>query len=298
MSGGGNDEKDGAPATPEQRPAIIFWACMGSAGWLLVTGLFVYLSPLPSDCAGPIRCMTLNEWGDFVAGVSAPLAFLWLVVAVFIQSKELSEQRAELRLTRREFELNRDVMKAQAEDAKQQAAYIGQQTALMTKGATESERKQKEQVLETTLEELGSTIRQHLHMQPVILGSGKNNSFQPAVFQTRSQDNEDFILRFADFLNGISSTGVKPPHFVNPRHKVEMMKAYLLAEEARRLAADLKGHSQSRIDRLRVPEIVSIFHSVFLDMHVDVSSAGEAVASAEFKAPWAPGLADDTDANI
>lgn len=45
----------------------------------------------------------LNEWGDFAAGAFAPLAFLWLVVAVVLQSSELREQREELRLTRQEF---------------------------------------------------------------------------------------------------------------------------------------------------------------------------------------------------
>ncbi len=36
------------------------------------------------------KSMTLNEWGDFLAGVSAPLAFIWLVIGYFQQGKELS----------------------------------------------------------------------------------------------------------------------------------------------------------------------------------------------------------------
>jgi hypothetical protein len=40
--------------------------------------------------------LTLNNWGDFVAGAFAPLAFLWLVVAVLLQKDELSLQRREL----------------------------------------------------------------------------------------------------------------------------------------------------------------------------------------------------------
>lgn len=41
-------------------------------------------------------CLDLNEFGDFLAGTFAPLAFLWLVLAVILQSKELGEQRRAL----------------------------------------------------------------------------------------------------------------------------------------------------------------------------------------------------------
>lgn len=67
----------------------------------------------------------LNEWGDFVAGVSAPIAFIWLVVAVLLQSTELREQRKELALTRSEFASNRAVMD-------KQAAFIKTQTDIMS----------------------------------------------------------------------------------------------------------------------------------------------------------------------
>ena len=38
----------------------------------------------------------LNELGDFIAGVSAPLAFLWLVVGIWQQGEDLKLQRADL----------------------------------------------------------------------------------------------------------------------------------------------------------------------------------------------------------
>ncbi|UVC08992.1 hypothetical protein IHQ71_28435 [Rhizobium sp. TH2] len=73
----------------------------------------------------------LNEWGDFMAGVFAPIAFVWLVTAVWIQSAELREQRTELQLTREEFVHQREVMKAQADEARKQAEYIGTQTRIL-----------------------------------------------------------------------------------------------------------------------------------------------------------------------
>lgn len=42
-----------------------------------------------------IACLTLNELGDFFAGVFAPLAFSWLVIAVFVQKDELHAQLQE-----------------------------------------------------------------------------------------------------------------------------------------------------------------------------------------------------------
>lgn len=43
--------------------------------------------------------MKLNEFGDFLAGAFAPLAFFWFVIGYFQQGKELQLQREELRLT-------------------------------------------------------------------------------------------------------------------------------------------------------------------------------------------------------
>ncbi|MEB2843788.1 hypothetical protein [Endobacterium cereale] len=48
----------------------------------------------------------LNEFGDFLAGVFAPLAFLWLIAAVITQRQELNE-------TRDQFEENQKVVDAQ-----------------------------------------------------------------------------------------------------------------------------------------------------------------------------------------
>jgi hypothetical protein len=42
--------------------------------------------------------LTLNEWGDFLAGAFAPLAFLWLVVGYMQQGEELQHSTNALRL--------------------------------------------------------------------------------------------------------------------------------------------------------------------------------------------------------
>ena len=53
--------------------------------------------------------MTLNEWGDFLAGGSAPLALLWLVIGYFQHGKEL-------RLNTRVLEMQQEELRHQVEE--------------------------------------------------------------------------------------------------------------------------------------------------------------------------------------
>ncbi|WP_170004908.1 hypothetical protein [Pseudopontixanthobacter vadosimaris] len=63
--------------------------------------------------------LRLNELGDFVGGVSSPLAFLWLVLGLFQQSREirLSGRALELqaREMRRSVDEHRRIASAKAE---------------------------------------------------------------------------------------------------------------------------------------------------------------------------------------
>jgi hypothetical protein len=77
-----------------------------------------------------LTCLSANEIGDFFAGVFAPLAFLWLIAAVIIQSKELKAQRQELSLTRDEMVATRETLSQQAAEMKASTAFIGIQTKI------------------------------------------------------------------------------------------------------------------------------------------------------------------------
>lgn len=79
-------------------------------------------------------CRTSNEIGDFLAGAFAPLAFLWLVVTVIIQSAALKKQSDELELAREEqvlirneLRLTRAATEAQLEEARKNLELIGSQ---------------------------------------------------------------------------------------------------------------------------------------------------------------------------
>ena len=77
--------------------AVIYWA-----SWAKIvsysaprTNFEVFLASRP------------NEVGDLLAGVAGALAFIWIIVTVWLQSKELAAQREELKLTRVEMEEQR-----------------------------------------------------------------------------------------------------------------------------------------------------------------------------------------------
>lgn len=118
------DEPD--PDLPRLSKGIL-WAA-GIFTFLWVGAAILIVLSFHSTTAEP---KSFNEWGDFIGGTSAPIAFIWLVVAVILQSTELREQRKELALTRQEFQHNRAVMIAQAHEARRQAEFIEQQTVIL-----------------------------------------------------------------------------------------------------------------------------------------------------------------------
>ncbi|MDF1726113.1 MAG: putative phage abortive infection protein [Sulfitobacter sp.] len=95
-------------------------------GWLLTIGVIVLVESiaLPTYCVGE-RCSTRledffalrpSEMGDTLAGIFSALAFIWIIVTVFLQSKELSEQRAVFLGQKEEFEKQNENLREQIFD--------------------------------------------------------------------------------------------------------------------------------------------------------------------------------------
>lgn len=114
----------------KRRKLAVFWLI--TVIWLVIAillGWFAHPS-YSSTCEGTFRCLTASEWGDFLAGVFAPTAFLWVVATVMLQSDEL-------RLQREEMTESRSVLTEQAREARQQAIYLGEQTTLLREEASQ-----------------------------------------------------------------------------------------------------------------------------------------------------------------
>ena len=70
-----------------------------TAAWISIFGIVVICN------VAAVGQMTLNAWGDFLAGASAPLALLWLVIGYFQQGKELRINTKALEAQQKELHL-------------------------------------------------------------------------------------------------------------------------------------------------------------------------------------------------
>lgn len=88
----------------------LVWGIVGTVIWLLIIFLFAVLNgyELPSS---------LNELGDALAGIFAPVAFLWLILGYLQQGKQLDQNTRALEQQEKALQLQIDEMR---ESVKQQ----------------------------------------------------------------------------------------------------------------------------------------------------------------------------------
>ncbi|WP_154667764.1 hypothetical protein [Leisingera caerulea] len=94
--------------------------------FLAIVIVLALLPQFTSDGGWQLRGWALitsppNEIGDTFAGVAGVLAFLWIIVTVWLQSQELAAQREELAATRSELKLAREAQEQQVVVMKEQA---------------------------------------------------------------------------------------------------------------------------------------------------------------------------------
>ena len=94
---------------------ILGWAA--TLAWLI----FIY-----RQIGKSAQVETLNEFGDFIAGAFAPLAFLWLVLGYYQQGKELQQNTEALRLQADELKATNDTLKVQTEELQKNVEHQGQ----------------------------------------------------------------------------------------------------------------------------------------------------------------------------
>jgi len=80
-------------------------------GVLLSAIYFIWVSMFVLPKLHTITDLSLNEAGDFFAGIFGPLAFLWLVLGYFQQGAELRQNNAALKLQAQELKNSVDQQK-------------------------------------------------------------------------------------------------------------------------------------------------------------------------------------------
>lgn len=154
---------DKAPGLTVSSKLTIIIATLVTVFWLVISCYFL-AARFPCNSVILVSCITkTSDWGDFFAGAFSPLAFVWLVVAVILQSMELKAQRHELALTRCEFRQTRAVAEAQAEESKRQAEFIGEQTAMLREQQSQAMRNDALEQFNASIEVLAARIINYDH---------------------------------------------------------------------------------------------------------------------------------------
>lgn len=152
----------------------------------------------------------LNSLGDFLAGLFAPVAFLWLVVTVFLQKQELS-------LTRQEMVDTRNVMIDQAAEAKAQKEFIEQQTAIMKRQADLAETSYKKNLRLQMFDKRVAVYDEiHRHLSAPIKTIATYDAFfefRHLVYRTRYLFNDDvnineWLHKLSDLIDDVLNCGV------------------------------------------------------------------------------------------
>ena len=81
--------------------------------WVLLVGVFISLK------RDDFLSMSFDTFGSFLSGITAPLAFVWLIVGYFLQRKELKENTEALQRQEQELQKQAEAMTAQKEQLAQ-----------------------------------------------------------------------------------------------------------------------------------------------------------------------------------
>ncbi|MER9210609.1 hypothetical protein NKI54_00840 [Mesorhizobium sp. M0663] len=176
---------------------IFSWVGFGFVltGIYFVAVVWVIWSSGPESYIKIKTDLQLNEFADALAGMFAPLAFLWLFIATMVQSQELALQRDELRLTRLEFQQNRQVAKQQAAEAHNQAKFIGEQTTILQRAETDK-------LVEVQLE---GFLRRCFEIASRSLAVQSGEGYRPFHFQSEPKNG----LRTAAYTVTKAASGIR-----------------------------------------------------------------------------------------
>lgn len=138
------------------------WAMrVGAVLTILIVVFFAFIAffPVGSGEDRMIRIVHLwhepfNVWGDTLAGIAGVLAFLWIIITVHIQSRELRAQQEQLALTREELAETRKATQDMALSQADQVNILKEQGAIFEDEQRQRREDRAEKLLEQLLEEL------------------------------------------------------------------------------------------------------------------------------------------------
>ncbi|MCY1740383.1 hypothetical protein [Ensifer sp. SL37] len=199
--------------------------------WLLVAGVLTVAYGIAIELTlGWDRTRTfftddtdLNEIGDFLAGVFAPVALLWLVAAVFTQRQELNE-------TRDQFEENQKVVDAQLKT-------INAQNALLSLQHEQAVANAKQQYKLSLFERRFAIYSKFMQFERRFKGFGFDNLAPHMIRDVAREAAFVFDRSIADWMNSIAQKTddyldfrnshpatidtLLPPDELNPNHELE-----------------------------------------------------------------------------
>lgn len=129
----------------QRAPTALRVGLSGSALWIALVGAYA------CNRWQKVIALDPNNLGDFLAGAFAPLAFLWLAVAVFLQKDELSLQRQELMHSRK-------VLQEQAIELRRSVRQQERQAELAEKAARRSWELELAESLDVAIDNLASSM--------------------------------------------------------------------------------------------------------------------------------------------
>lgn len=159
--------------------------------WLLVfSGLLIYRFDSAMN-------MELNAWGDFLAGFSAPLALLWLVIGYIQQGRELSLNTTALLSQQQELQKQVEETARLAESSSRQASAAEQMAASTMDEARISKAKQRSASFPVLRIHSGNNDRGYLNSTIKNCGGDIRN-----VFVMTSRNYKINLSRGDQWLNG------------------------------------------------------------------------------------------------
>lgn len=162
---------------PTSLPLVFAWAF--TAFWVLAVA--AYLATRGGLQA--IRNLKPDAFGDFFAGISAPLAFLWLVVATILQRKELEQ--------------NREALLLQAQELKASVEQLTQQTQIFSATRNAELGKSIEEEIERKLDRLAEFVLARFREIEVLTTASGVNTQQLSLWN----DSHENVRRMLDNKN-------------------------------------------------------------------------------------------------